>query len=559
MCGIFFILARSGHFSEAEMEAILDASKTLQPRGPDAMRIHQVHSGMLMVFHRLAINDLSSAGMQPFVWNQHHVMCNGEIYNADTLLQRHPEWQERLGSHSDCELLPHLIDTYGWEAALREIDGVYALLHLNEQTGTIRFARDRFGVKPLFWSQSQQWIMVASEAKAIDALLPVDPGMRLFPLVPSSYGEIDPEMFSVMIHPLPSHALPSPSSSSRPLPSLPSYEAASVHVAKRLEQAIAKRITSDREIGCLLSGGLDSSLVAAILAKQLRSRGQTLHTFSVGFPDSVDIQYARVVANHIQSEHHELILSYADALERIPDVIRATETYDTTTVRASTPMFLLCEWISQHFPHRVIFSGEGSDELFGGYLYFHLAPNAEESFLDRLRLLRQLWMYDVLRADRCTASNGLEFREPFLDRDLVDDVLQLPSEWLSPKDGFEKHLLRSGIDADLLPSSVLWRRKAAFSDAVSSGEKPWYVYIQEYIQKQSCPMPNDFSARTRFVDEAPTAESRFYRWQFVHHFHEFRPIIPLWLPQWSQVGAEPSATVLPVWNQNEHIVNLSST
>ena len=523
------------------MESIHNAAQTLQPRGPDKERIVQVNAGTLMIFYRLAINDLSPAGMQPFISDSSFLMCNGEIYNYEALRADHPQFDQRLLSRSDCEILPHLIETYGWEATLAKLDAVYALLHHDSSSGITRFTRDRFGVKPLFWAQSAKWFIVASEAKAIDMLYPLDRDMRILSIVPGTFGEFDAASFTVNIHMLASYSF----KDAPPLP-MQSYSDASVHVVHRLEEAVRKRITSDREIGCLLSGGLDSSLVAALLSKELRKKGQSLHTFSVGFPDSVDLKYARIVADHIQSTHHELVLSYTDALERIPDVIRAIESYDTTTVRASTPMFLLCEWIAREFPHRVIFSGEGSDELFGGYLYFHLAPNTDDAHQDRLRLLRQLWMYDVLRADRCTAANGLEFREPFLDRDLVDDVLRLPREWLSPRDGCEKHLLRSGVDTELLPSCVLWRRKAAFSDAVSSGEKPWYQYIQEYVEKQCV-------SKTHFVMEGQTSESRFYRSHFVDHFRGYRPMIPLWLPQWSAVGAEPSATVLPVWNLQEHM------
>lgn len=292
-------------------------------------------------------------------------------------------------------------------------------------------------------------------------------------------------------------------------------------------------MTSDRDIGCLLSGGLDSSLVASILAAELRQQGKKLHTFSVGFPDSTDLVYARQVAAHIQSEHHELVLTYEDALKRLPDVVRAIETYDTTTVRASTPMYLLCEWITQNFPHRVIFSGEGSDELFCGYLYFHLAPTPEDAQKDSTRLLSQLWQYDVLRADRCTASNGLEFREPFLDRQLLEYVTALPADYVVPRDGYEKHVLRSAFTEEDLPHAVLWRRKAAFSDAVSGDEKPWYKWIHEFVGGKNI------------------SEPHYYKQLFDAAFQTYRPLVQLWLPRWVEVGQEPSATVL------QHLINKS--
>jgi asparagine synthase (glutamine-hydrolysing) len=325
------------------------------------------------------------------------------------------------------------------------------------------------------------------------------------------------------------------------------YQNAVSKIENLLVKAVQVRMTSDREIGCLLSGGLDSSIISAILAKEMARQGKILDTFSVGFPDSTDIVYARKVAEHIGSNHHELIIQYEDALPRIKDVIYATETYDTTSVRASTPMFLLCEWINQNFPHKVIFSGEGSDELFCGYLYFHNAPNANEAYKDSLRLLNELYKYDVLRADRCTAGNGLEFREPFLDQDLIDFVTEMNREYNVPqapahKDTmYEKTILREAF-SDYLPESVTWRRKAAFSDAVSSSEKPWYKWIQEYTEDQNVsPL---FSGSTR--------ESAYYKTIFQETFKEYRPEIPLWLPRWSDVGQEPSATVLKVYHKEEH-------
>ena len=299
-------------------------------------------------------------------------------------------------------------------------------------------------------------------------------------------------------------------------------------------------MTSDREIGCLLSGGLDSSLISSILSREMKKAGKVLHTFSVGFPDSTDIIYARQVASHIGSEHHEYIIQYEDALERLEDVIIATETYDTTSVRASTPMFMLCEWINKNFPHKVIFSGEGADELFCGYLYFHKAPSAKDAHDDSIRLLKELYKYDVLRADRCTAGNGLEFREPFLDKNLIDFVTTIDPSYKAPRDCFqvdgvyEKEILRRAFSADYLPEGVLWRRKAAFSDAVSSSQKPWYKWIQDYTKEKG------------------QTESEYYKNLFNKNFSSYKFNEPLWLPRWSDVGEEPSATVLDVYKKEEH-------
>jgi asparagine synthase (glutamine-hydrolysing) len=196
--------------------------------------------------------------------------------------------------------------------------------------------------------------------------------------------------------------------------------------------------------------------------------------------------------------------------------------------------------ITFNFPHKVIFSGEGSDEIFCGYLYFHNAPSPEDAHQDSLRLVDDLYKYDVLRADRCTAGNGLEFREPFLDKDLVNFVRNIPGEFKAPSDGFEKTILRLAF-TDCLPSEIVWRRKAAFSDAVSGPEKPWYKWIQEFAQTKAV------------IDFGGTVESNLYRTLFSSYFKDYKPEIPLWLPRWSNVGQEPSATVIEnIYKASEH-------
>jgi asparagine synthase (glutamine-hydrolysing) len=201
---------------------------------------------------------------------------------------------------------------------------------------------------------------------------------------------------------------------------------------------------------------------------------------------------------------------------------------------------MLCEWINKCFPHRVIFSGEGSDELFCGYLYSHNAPSEDELYLDSIRLVNQLYKYDVLRAERCTSGNSLELREPFLDKELVELALQLSGNLKKPKE-FEKDILRKAFEG-YLPHDVLWRRKAAFSDAVSGSEKPWYKWIQESIENKE------------IYQFGGTKESDYYKTLFTQLYTSYKPLIPLWLPKWSNTGQEPSATVLNVYKKEEHSV-----
>lgn len=534
MCGIFFILSKSGNFSQENIELIRSKFNLLSNRGPDNFSFLQVDN-CLIGFHRLAINDTSEKGMQPFhILNQStnsYTMCNGEIYNYDNLVIEHPDFFPKSGS--DCEILPHLFSRYSFDYALNKIDGVFAICHLDLFNKKLYLARDRLGVKPVFYSENDSFFAIASEAKALTDIFD-----DIQQLQPSSYMTLSLDKYE--------RTYDMYTSIQEVINYNNSYEYCTQSIHDLLVKAVQKRMCSDREIGCLLSGGLDSSIIASILAKELNKTGKKLHTFSIGFPDSTDIIYARQVSQHIHSEHHEYIIQYEDALSEIENVIKATETYDTTTVRASTPMYMLCKWINKNFPHKVIFSGEGSDELLCGYLYFHKAPTSQDAHIDSIRLLRELYKYDVLRADRCTASNGLEFREPFLDKDLIDFVVSINPSYKSPRNGYEKEILRMAFSDisghSYLPNNVLWRRKAAFSDAVSSSEKPWYKWIQEYVEKSNI----------NCEDYGGTSESNYFKTLFYKNFKGYNLDLPLWLPKWSNVGKEPSATVLDVYKKEEH-------
>ena len=533
MCGIFIIATKNGIFLKEQMELILSNFKKLSKRGPDNYSL-TLYSNCIIGFQRLAINDITNNGMQPFQYGDTFTICNGEIYNYDELSINHPVFSPK--SLSDCEILPYLFNTYTFEESLTMLDGVFAICHLTKNK--IYLARDRLGVKPIFYGENDNFFVAASEAKALDNLIE-----DIHQLEPSTIMEICLQTYSKTYNSYTSI----PTFPTFPtFPTNYSYEESVDMIKNLLIKSVQKRMTSDREIGCLLSGGLDSSIISSILSKEMKKVGKTLHTFSVGFPDSADIIYARQVAAYIGSEHHEYIIQYEDALERIEDVIIATETHDTTSIRASTPMFLLCEWINKNFPHKVIFSGEGSDELFCGYLYFHKAPTPNDAHEDSIRLLRELYQYDVLRADRCTAGNGLELREPFLDKNLIDFVATMNPSYKVPREHehvlYEKEILRSAFSGDnylpdnmtYLPDNILWRRKAAFSDAVSSSQKPWYKWIQEYAKEKG------------------KTESEYYKNLFYKNFSSYRFNAPLWLPRWSDVGEEPSATVLDVYKKEEH-------
>jgi asparagine synthase (glutamine-hydrolysing) len=270
---------------------------------------------------------------------------------------------------------------------------------------------------------------------------------------------------------------------------------------------------------------------------------------------STDLIKARVVAKHIGSIHHEVIVTAEDMLSAIKTVIQQTETYDTTTVRASTPMYLLSKYIKDNTDIVVVFSGEGSDEASGSYMYFHNAPSHNEFQDECVRLLQDLCYFDCLRCDKATAGNGLEVRVPFLDKEFLTEYMRVPVEWKVPKDGMEKWFIRKAFDGTgLLPDEILWRKKEAFSDGVSSTEKSWYQIIQEHINE--IVTDTEFEEQKNSFDVNPPflKESYYYRKVFEEYYPGRGSTIPYyWLPKWSGDTKDPSARVLNVYNKSDQL------
>ncbi|KAI2652660.1 Asparagine synthetase [glutamine-hydrolyzing] [Labeo rohita] len=320
------------------------------------------------------------------------------------------------------------------------------------------------------------------------------------------------------------------------------------------EDAVKKRLMAHRRIGCLLSGGLDSSLVAATLVNLAKQEElpYPIQTFSIGAEDSPDAIAARKVAAHINSEHHEVNFSPEEGIRALDEVIFHLESYDITTVRASVGMYLISKYIREKTDSVVIFSGEGSDELTQGYIYFHKAPSPKAAAEDSVRLMKELYVYDVLRADRTTAAHGLELRVPFLDHRFTAYYLSLPEEMRVPKDGVEKHLLRESFKGlNLIPDEILWRRKEAFSDGMTSLKKSWYTSLQEHIESKV----NDLQlekAKSLFPEKTPTTKEGFFiRQIFEKHYPGRSEWIPgYWMPRWIK-ATDPSARTLSIYKPDK--------
>jgi asparagine synthase (glutamine-hydrolysing) len=497
MCGILSVL-RYNDFSCKNAKWIEDNFKKYPERGPEQSIFMKTTVGEqinYLGFHRLAINGYNNSNsMQPICKENCTLICNGEIYNWKTLAKN---IGVECSSGSDCEIIIDLYKKYGIEYTAQALDGVFAFVLIDNDTKEAFICRDPLGVRPLFiWFQDLNLytpVVIASELKLGQGITKVSP--RPFP--PGHYLKINLEVENVTMATYKDATIlehivkPYYSLNVVQNPTIDNTLALPI-IRNALTNAVNKRVANtDREVACLLSGGLDSSLISALVAKELAEkynrRRNNLHTWSIGLEGSEDLEYAKIVAKFIGSTHHEIKLSEKDFLDAIPEVIRTIESNDTTTVRASVGNWLICKYIKEHSDAKVIFNGDGSDEVCGGYLYFHAAPTPVAFDKECKRLLKDIHLFDVLRSDRSISSHGLEARTPFLDKNFIQSYLSLPDTLRdhSYNGKCEKFLLRKAFESlDILPNEVLWRTKEAFSDGVSKSTRSWFEIIQEFASKK---------------------------------------------------------------------------
>lgn len=548
MCGICILWGEQ--IDPATHQACLDA---LGPRGPDITQSEIIkHSAGLDVaigFSRLHIQGEKGGAEQPFrMTDGRLVLCNGEIFNSDILI-RQLGLKVPAGS-SDCAVIPALLERgLPLTEVARQLDGDFAIVILDLKAGTATVARDPYGVRPMFFASGSGWTGLASELKGfpkgstqVDV---VEPGT----VVTYSFDSNVAKQETVW-HQAPWLKTPYWRSS------LEGLTAGGQALKHALEEAVRKRLTTVRAVGACLSGGLDSSLVAAIAAKQLAKKGVQLHTYTVGMEGSPDLVAARQVAKHIKSVHHERILTADECLAIIPEVVKAIESFDITTVRASVGNYFVGRLVAAETPDvKVVLNGDGADEVLGGYLYMRAAPDDAAFEAETDRLLAEIHRYDVLRSERSMAAHGLESRSPFLDRQFVSVARSLPTDALRPSASMmEKSILRSAFSEDgLLPESVLWRRKEAFSDGISRAEKSWFVSAaakgEEVVGSASSPDGWKTKAAEYKVNPPPTAEAFWYR----ELFHQNYPIsasaavaLAMWMPRFVN-ATDPSARTLSLY------------
>ena len=491
-------------------------------RGPDDSRIVDVGQGLLG-FHRLSIMGLHPEGMQPFVLNGSFVVCNGEIYGFEKLRQELSK-EYTFVSQSDCEVLLPMYEKYG-VGMFAMLDAEFACILYDGKNKKFIAARDPIGIRPLYYGYDKSGVIVfASEPKNLTGLvgeiLPFPPGHYYCDGKFVCYCDI--------------------AAAERCLPDGLETVCSGIH--DRLVAGVRKRLVADAKVGFLLSGGLDSSLVCAIAAQE---SSKPIGTFAIGMSgDAIDLKYAQQVADYIGSDHTPVIISKEDVLAALEPVIELLGTFDITTIRASIGMYLVCKYIHENTDIRVLLTGEISDELFG-YKYTDFAPSAEEFQKESQKRIRELHMYDVLRADRCISVNSLEARVPFGDLDFVKYVMAIDPELKLNKYNKGKYLLRHAFEGDYLPHDILWREKAAFSDAVGHS---MVNYLKEYAENYYTDEEYERN-RTKYTHAQPfTKESLLYREIFEKYYPgQGQMIVDFWMPNKNWEGCnvnDPSARVL---------------
>jgi len=506
MCGIYAYITKNN----LNVEQILNNGLKIKHRGPDNTSEYILKIGeynIYLMFHRLVINGLTEHGNQPMKINNKILICNGEIYNYKELAKN---YDIDLYTGSDCEIIPYLYEKIGIDM-INVLDGVFSFILIDINNGTMFIGHDPIGIRSLYYEVNENQIGFASELKSLNSQFK---NVEMYP--PGTYGKFDFltnsykefKYFNLdfnIIH----------------------YNENEIikNIKSLLNKAVKKRLLSDKPICCLLSGGLDSSIITALTVKSIGK--ENVRTFSIGLKDSPDIIAAQKVADYLGTNHTSVILSVEQMINGIEDTIYQIESFDITTIRASTPMFLLSRYISENTNIKVVLSGEGSDEASGSYLYFHNAPSSGDFQDECIRLIKDVQYFDVLRGDKTTAGAGLEIRVPFFDKEFINYYMSIDPNMKMVRNNHEKFLLRKAFEGEL-PDEIVWRRKEGFSDGVSKIELPLYKIIENYTQ-------STFNLN----------EKDWYKKVFNKFYSNNEHIIPYyWMPKWSGDLDNPSGRLI---------------
>ena len=533
---------------------------------------------MLWGFHRLAINGQTPESNQPFFIKNCRLICNGEIYNFRALIKEYG-LEAEYQSKSDCEIIIHLYRKIGMAETLRKLDGVFALVLHDYENKCTFIARDPVGVRSLFIGSCDKdsyhtGIIVASEMKAISSeyhnIMQFPPGC--FAIYKDGNSPVDlykPGIFfnayyeNLTIDQKFYHD----SDPNSHLSIVRSYhynivedteENICANIATLFEEAVVKRLMSDRKVGALLSGGLDSSAVVAVMCRHMPAKD--LNTYSIGLAGSTDLAWARRVADYLGTNHHEVCLTENEFLSAIEDTIYQIESYDTTSVRASVPNYLVSKYIFNNSDDCVIYCGDMSDEIFGSYRGFMKAQSEEDFFAENVRMVRDVCYFDLLRSDKSISGAGLEARVPFADKKFLQYVMSIPARYKTFNDDIqiEKYIFRKAFQG-LLPDDILWRRKEAFSDGVSGHTRSWFQIIREYVDKKIT--DEEYFNYNRFITSTEMdanihnrpydTESYYYRSIFDRHYAGCEKTIPYFWRHPFCEEKDPSARLLTCYKNTD--------
>lgn len=523
MCGIFAALD-----SKLSKDQLAYWSNKVYHRGPEYSELLEINPEIVFGFHRLRINGVSENSDQPMRLGNSYLIANAEIFNHKDLEQ---EFGFEMKSSSDCEVILHLYNAFGFERMLDLIDGEFAIVIYDADENTVFAARDHLGIRGMYVGHKEGERYFASEAKALTFCNRVEhfPPRKWWSSTSNEYQSYYQLEFAQHED--------------------QSEEAHLRKINQLLTASVRKRMMSDRGVGCLLSGGLDSSLISAIVARSVDDPKE-VKTFSIGMKGSPDLIAAQKVADHIGTTHYSIELKEDDFIAALEDTVYKCGSYDVTTIRASVGHQLISNWIRKNTDVKVLFTGETADE-FGSYLYFQNAPSSADFQEEAIRLLEDIHYFDMLRGDRSVSSAGLEARVPFADKAFMEYYMGIAPELrMFDNERIEKYLIRKAFHADcLLPDDVLWRRKNGFSDSVSSKQRSWSIMIQEFVDTKVTDVEFEVG-KSHFKFQSPkTKEAYYYRKLFSEYYGDAcDQLTPYqWLPKWCGDVVDPSARVLDIY------------
>jgi len=533
MCGIFCYL---GNKTIKYYDSLINEANKIRARGPDNTKHLLINENIFFSFHRLSINGLNDESNQPFINENIYLICNGEIFNYKELIETH-HLKDEYKTDSDCEIILHLYKKYGIKETCVLLDGEFSFILYDANINKTFVARDHLGIRALYLGTKQDEMIFSSELKAIDDSYETSQ----FP--PRFYLEINNNDINQKTY-VPYFTFDNEINTV--------FESDENEIIQNIRElftkAVEKRLLSDRNIGCLLSGGLDSTTIVALVSKYYEP--YKLNTYSIGLKGSVDLKYAQNAADFFKTKHTSIEVSNEDFLNSIEKTIKQIESYDVTTVRASVGNYLVSLYIRDNSQDKVIFCGDVSDEIFGSYRGFYYAPTDKDFYTANMEMLKNIHYFDVLRSDKSISGAGLEARVPFSDKEFVKYVMKIdPKLKQFNEKRIEKYLFRIAFE-DIMPYDLVWRPKTAFSDGVGCAENPWNQTIKNHMDKKYT--DNEFKelCKKYIINPPYDKESLYYREIFESYYPNKDTTIPYFWKQPFMNEQDPSA-----WQAENNLLN----